>query len=309
MVGAAEMEATHWVEQRGSRPVKPLPTKSVAGLTAALEQRPEFAELKSAADSARSERAEQLRRYLEESRQWAADESARSTERLARLMDHRRDLLGERPEEPDGIAPWVPEFTPVSFVKTTPGGSLHDFDIGGNDPWAKWSATVENEGVPDPNRAPGPEKVSFFHLWQNSQRRPVLIDVSVGLTASGHLSAEADGGGFAGWLFGQSAIVDVTAELTIWPIWDPEARDTEDSKPLGSASAKGGFFGDSSGQAINQAVTVEASGIRMPSQRWVLIEASIAAELTCADGKAVADFATADAFRVGCPWCLVTVRA
>lgn len=301
MVEAAERPTKP--ASKGHRLKKPSPAAHISGLTDSISRLPGFAEISSAASAAQLEHTEELRRFREESKRLAAAESAHAQDLLAGEARAWDALVDDRAPEPDGIAPWEPERTPVLFVRTSPGGSLHDFGIVDGDNWAKWEARASGDAI----ATKATVKVSFFHLWQNPRRRRTMADITVGLTANGSLSAEAEGMGFPASLFwpDSRSEVTMTARLTVWPLWVPDTSQPYQSVSLASVSASGGTFSDSSGTGVAQGTQLQAVAIAVPRGDSLLIEASIVAEFYCYSGDAEADFASDASFRVRCPYCIV----
>lgn len=260
-------------------------------------------ELRRRSEAIRSEHASDITRSIAESKRVAAERAAADGQRLESLANAARVVLDDRAPEPDGVAPWVPDRQPVLFIRSTPGATLRDSHIEQDANWAKWEASASGDAI----ATTGSEKLSFFHLWQNPRRRTLLVDITVGLTLRGHASANADGMGFpAGLLWADSQVdVDVSAQLSVWPLWLAHAPQPVHAVPVASSSARGGVFGDAETASISDNVYVQAVRYAVPRGAYILIEASVVADFRCYSGTAEADFASADSFRVDCPYCVV----
>jgi hypothetical protein len=291
--------------KQASDPGRLAPDDRARPVLEALEGLDGFDALQSAAETQVRLDSDRLRAQAEASRERSAQVAGRSQVAIGNWADRHRELFEELPPEPDGISPVIATPTSVKFIRTSPGGALHSFDE--QNAWAKWETRLPGPGFATSNTFLGPEhaKVSFFHLWRNTVNRRVLVDVQVAMTAVGHLAGDADGGGFGGLFAPASGGVSLRAELSLWPLWNPGAVLTYDTKEMGGTTAVGGFFGDSSSRSIVEGETLSATRFFVGARAWVLIEVSLVAEFDCFNGSAVADFASADAYRVGCPYCFV----
>lgn len=301
MVAAAERRALLGPKDPGV--VKPPRSHHLANIANSFSSLPQFLDVASKTESARTERGEALGRYLDESRTVASSRAAAATDLLAAESKAWDVLIDDRAPEPDGIAPWDPERTPVLFVRTATGGSLHDFGIEDGNNWAKWSARATGDAIASRFTT----KVSFFHIWAGPRRRASRADITVGLSASGHLSTNADGMGFPAGLFwdDSSCEVKVSARLTIWPLWVPDAQQPFQSVSIGRSYSSGDILGDADAAAVVNGTQLQAVQVAVPRASSLLIEASIVAELDAYMGTAEADFASEPSFNVRCPYCIV----
>jgi hypothetical protein len=260
-------------------------------------------DLQSELERRRQEREAGLRRFRDASKRRASLHSDTVAQRLAGRLIAWRDVFDAAAPEPDGVAPWVPETTPVLFIRSSAGGTLRDSQVDGSS-WAKWECTVSADAI----ERTATERVSFYHLWQNPGRRTVLVDVNVGMTVRGHAGCEAHGMGVpAGWFWPDTrSDVDVSARLTVWPLWIPEAAEPVHTVPLASISARAGSFGDAEATAISANVVLRTARYAVPREAYILIEASVVGDFTTTSGDGEVDLATGS-FRVDCPYCVVIV--
>jgi len=114
------------------------------GMIEALQRLDGFAELQSAAEAELRRDAEQRRVQADADKAQSAESAGTGAARLAQWAGRHRDFLEERPPEPDGVEPWIPTSTPVTFIRTSPGGALHDFDE--VNAWAKWETRLPGPG-------------------------------------------------------------------------------------------------------------------------------------------------------------------
>ena len=244
-----------------------------------------------------SEHDSALRRLGEETKAQAIGGSTEVGRRLDELARAEQDALHALPD--DWRNPWVPSWPPVYFIRTTPGAHLLDSHIEDANNWAKWQCST-------PELTSEGEKVSFFHLWQNTGDALVLADVSVRMNLAGYFEVSAEGVGLpGGWFWENRSDADVSAQLTVWPLWlahDP-AQQPQHSIPLADLSVTAGVFSHSTDTSLESSVLVRTSRYPIPAQAFVLIEASIVLEHV---GAAELDLASGD-FRVAAPYCFVTV--
>lgn len=235
----------------------------------------------------------ELRRLADDSKQVALEGSAAASRRLDAVAIAERDGLEVLPD--DDLR--KPAVAPVSFVRTSPGGTLHDSHIEEGQSWAKWRCAT-------PNLSSGSEKLSFFHLWRNPRKSGVLADISVRLNPVGHFKCSAEGWGLpGGWWTETRSEAEVSAGLAVWPLWlqHDESQSLQQTIRLARLVATAGVFSDSEQTPINQSVLVSTVRFYVPAKSYVLIEASIVLDHA---GSADADFSSGD-FRVQCPSCFV----
>ena len=235
----------------------------------------------------------ELRRLADDSKQVALKDSTAASRRLDAGAIAERDGLAVLPDD-DMRKPAV---ATVSFVRTSPGGSLHDSHIEEGQSWAKWRCTT-------PNLSSGSEKLSFFHLWKNPRKSWVLADISVRLNPVGHFECDAEGWGLpGGWWTETRSEAEVSAGLAVWPLWLPQdaPQPLLQNIPLARLIATAGVFSASEQTSVKQSVLVSMVRFYIPAKSYVLIEASIALDHA---GSADADFASGD-FRVQCPSCFI----
>ena len=241
----------------------------------------------------------ELRRLADDAKRRAVDRSHETSERLDALASSDRAALAGLTE--DWRNPWVPSWPPVYFIRSTPGATITDSHLEEAKTWAKWQCST-------PSLSSGTEKLSFFHLWQNSKDDLVLADISVRLNLTGQFECSAEGLGVpAGWFWENRSEADVSARLTIWPMWtahDPSLQ-PHHTLAISDLVVTAGVFGHSSDTSINQSPLLRTRRFAVPAGNFILIEASVALDHV---GISEVDFASGD-FRVGCPTCFVTVPA
>jgi hypothetical protein len=240
----------------------------------------------------------ELRRLAKDAKQVAIEGSAEAARRLEALATSERAALHALSD--DWRNPWVPSWPPVYFIRSTPGGLLGDTHIEEAKSWAEWRCATQLHR--------GTEKLSFFHLWQNPEDHTVLAVISVRLNLTGHFECSAEGWGLpAGWWSETRSKADLSARLTIWPLWLPHdpSQQPQYSLPVASLDVTAGVFSDSEQTSINESLLVRTTRFAVPAEAYILIEASVAVEVS---GSADVDFASGN-FRVGCPYCFVTVPA
>jgi hypothetical protein len=303
--GIGELEAMIAQAEKSA----PRPTSMDAGQHQALRESVERAsaiivEALQIADEDRSkldhlfdEHEADVRRLAEDSKRMAIGGSADGSQRLEALVETEREALHALPD--DWRNPWVPSWPPVYFIRTTPGALLGETHIEDAKSWAKWRCAT-------PALSSGTEKLSFFHLWQNTEDFLVVADISVRLNLTGHMDCSAEGWGIpAGWFNESRSEADLSAHLTVWPVWlahDP-LQQPQYSLPVASLDVTAGVFSQSTQTAINESLLVRTYRFAVPAQAFILIEASVKLDhLSSAD----VDFTSGD-FRVGCPYCFVTV--
>lgn len=273
-----------------------------ARLEAALNSAAGFDELREATERLRRERATEMENAAARSREIARETVAGAAEALGSLSEARRVLIDDRAPEATEAAPWTPSEPPIFFIRSTPGGSVHDYNTASGVSWAKWSAAHEGAGLAHP------ERLSFNYVWQNTAQRRVLVDVTVGLTLKGHISAEASGAGFPGGLFfpDTRGEVNVRTEVRIWPLWLPQTFIPGSSVQVEQISANADVLDDSADTAVATNTEAQAIRVAVPRQAYIMIEAAVVADFDCTlSSSAAVDFASADAYRVDYPYCFV----
>ena len=240
----------------------------------------------------------ELRRLVDDAKQVAIEGSAEASKRLEALATSEHSALHALSD--DWRNPWVPSWPPVYFIRSTPRGLLGDMHIEEAKSWAEWRCATSLHN--------GTEKLSFFHLWQNQEDHLVLADISVRLNLTGHFECSAQGWGLpGGWWSETRSEADLSTRLTVWPLWlahDP-SQQPQYSLPVASLDVTAGVFSQSKQTSINESLLVRTTRFAVSAEAYILIEASVAVEIS---GDADVDFASGD-FRVGCPYCFVTVPA
>lgn len=261
-----------------------------------------FDELRESTERLRREHATEIRDAAARSRESAREMVAGAAQALTSLSDARRAILDECAPEATEIAPWTPSEPPIYFIRSTPGGSLHDSNTASGVSWAKWSAANDGTGLKTA------ERLSFNYVWQNSAQRRVLVDVTIGLTLKGHISAEAGGAGFPGGLFFPDTRGEVTVrtEARVWPLWLPQTFIQGSSVEVDEISANADVLDDSAGTAIATNTEAQAIRIAVPRQAYIMIEAAVVADFDCTlSSSAAVDFASENPYRVDYPYCFV----
>src|SRR5262249_9939578 len=150
-------------------------------------------------------------RFADDAKRLAVKGSAEASRRLDALVTSARAALLALPD--DWRNPWVPSWPPVYFIRSTPGGRLRDTHLEEAHTWARWDCNSASLGG-------GSEKLSFVHLWQNSEDDLVLADISVRLNLPGHFECKAEGFGVPlGWFMESMSQAHLSARLTVWPLW------------------------------------------------------------------------------------------
>lgn len=254
---------------------------------------------RAALDRLGCEHEAELRRLAADTKRIAIKGSAERSRRLDALVMSERSALRAIPD--DWRNPWVPSWPPVYFIRSTPGGRLGETHIEDAKSWAKWQCTT-------PALSSGTEKLSFFHLWQNSYDYLVLADISVRLNLTGHMECRAEGWGVpAGWFNESRSEADLSARLTVRPLWLPHDPSQQPQYSLRAASldVTAGVLSQSRQTSISESFLVRTVRFAVPAEAFILIEGSVELDYL---GIADVDFTSGD-FRVACPYCFVTVPA
>jgi hypothetical protein len=244
----------------------------------------------------RREHDAESRRLADDAKRIAIEGSAEASRRLDTLVASERSALNALPD--DWRDPWLPWWPPVYFIRSTPGGLLGATLIEDAKSWAKWRCTT-------PDISGGTEKLSFFHLWQNSEDSLILADISVRLNLTGHFECSAKGWGLpGGWWEESHSDADLSSRLTVWPLWlaDDPLQQPQFNVPVAHLDVTAGVFDWSTETSINESVLLRTTRYAVPAEAYILIEASVALDHR---GGSDIDFASGD-FRVGCPYCFVT---
>lgn len=255
-------------------------------------------------DQLQREHTAELRRIAEDAKSNAIGRSEGASRRIEAAVTVQRDALALLPFDP--LDPTTHLLLSALFVRSSPTGeNLGDSHLEPGLNWAKWRCQVSGDAI----RSRGAEKVSFYILWQNPREVAVLADILVRLTINGHCECNADGTGVASWFFPDSqSEVDISAQLTIWPLWLSHApRLPVAITPIADVSAGGGFFGDSNEESISAAPAVMTTQFAIPANAYILIEASVVAEYDALNGSVDVDFASGDLFNVGFAYGAVTL--
>jgi hypothetical protein len=246
----------------------------------------------------------ELHRFADEAKRHTIESAAEAARRIDALVAAERAAFDALPDDPFG--PDSDLLLEVDFIRSwaTPA-NLRDSHQAPGVNWAKYAVKSGDQTLGQFH-----EKVSFYNVWQNPRDVAVPVDVLVRLTANGHLDCSADGMGVGAW-FGWGGVcksnVDVSARLTLWGLWaDPAPLFPVDTVPVGSCSASGGFFGDSSSASISAAPAVAARGFVVPARASILIEASLAVDYGVEFGAVDVDFASQNLFQVG--WAYAVVK-
>lgn len=258
----------------------------------------------SALERLQCEHNAELRRIAEDAKREAVERSGEASRRLEAQVSSQRAALDALPDDPFG--PGSHLLLSALFVRSSPtAGNLKDSHLEPGLNWAKWRSQVSGDAI----RRQTSEKISFYILWQNPKDVSILADFLVRLTINGHCECSASWGGVASWFFPDSrSEVEISARLTMWPLWLPDApRLPVYIAPIANVYAEGGFLGDSQGGSISAAPAVVTTQFAIPANGYVLIEASVVAEHDYLDGSADADFASGDLFGVGFAYGVVTV--
>ena len=255
-------------------------------------------------DRLQREHNAELRRIAEDAKRDAIERSEEASRRLAAAVKAQRDALDALPIDP--LDPGTHLLLSALFVRSWPtSGNLQDSHLEPGLNWAKWRSEVSGDAI----RRRDSEKVSFYIPWQNPKNVAVLADILVRLTINGHCECSASWGGVGSWFFPDSrSEVDISAQLTIWPLWLPHApRLPVDVVSVANVFAEGGFLGDSEEAPISTAPAVMTTQFAVPKKASILIEASVVADHDYLDGSVDVDFASGDLFSVGFAYGAVTL--
>ena len=265
-------------------------------LIKAIEGVPGLSALREAAERVQTERADALQQYRNDSKAAAAEHAA--------AMLGRRGLIDDLAPEPDGIGTEVEPSLPVYFIRTSAGGRLGEQQIADGDTWAKWDCTVESGSI----RTTTTESLSFFFLWHNARKRNVRVNITSGFSMRGHADTHAEGNGFPASLFFPDARVDVdvSARLTVWPLWLPNTPQPFQTMDITSCGVSAGTFSHSQAAAIAANPAMQTVSYFVPREAYLLIETGMVAEFSVLQGTGELDFASADAFRFDFPYCFVS---
>ena len=254
-------------------------------------------------DRVRLEHEADLRRVATEARRRSLEGAAEAWQRRDALARRERAVWQILPDDP--WKPWSQILLSVLFVRAWPtAGNLHESHLEPGLNFAKYRVTNKKNPT-------GPEKVSFYIVWQNPRDEWVEADILVRLAAYGHGECHADGGGVGSW-FGLAphSEAHVSAQLTLWRMWtSPSTTVTVDNVAIDSFSASAGFFGETDAHAINQAPAVSTSGFAVAPAGVVIIEASVVVDYFGLGGVDI-DFASGaqpSGFSVGVPYAVVTL--
>jgi hypothetical protein len=241
-------------------------------------------------DKLAKERAKTRRQLAEDGRRKAIEGSAAAARRLADL--HALII----PADPIDIV--VDE---VSSIRSFIGqGELHDWNIAPGDNRAKYTLR-SNDDAWD-----GTGRLSFFTLWQNPKGRAVIINAGASLTVNAHISADASWNGVAAWFVDDSeARATVRARTTVWRM-DSSVSSIVADQNLGSTAAHGGFFGDDDDIGIEFDGFLAATGVQVPADAFVLIEAELFTEWYARDGSIHLDANSGD-YQVSLPQLTLTL--
>ena len=229
-----------WIVAPGRQPDQPgrkrrnRPSKVTRHSSRRLKAFPGLSALREAAERVQTERADALQQYRE------------------RLQGGRRARRGHawaprahrRPgPEPDGIGTEVEPSLPVYFIRTSAGGRLGEQQIADGDTWAKWDCTVESGSI----RTTTTESLSFFFLWHNAQEEERPRQYHQRIQHAGSADTHAEGNGFPASLFFPDARVDVdvSARLTVWPLWLPNTPQPFQTMDIATCGVSAGTFSHS----------------------------------------------------------------
>jgi hypothetical protein len=252
----------------------------------------------------------ELRRLAGEAKRRTIKGGAAAWRHIKGLVAGQRAALDALPVDPFG--PNSELLLKVDFIRSWPTPqNLRDSHQAPGVNWAKYAFKSGSQ-----NLGHFHEKVSFYNVWQNPRDVAVLVDVLVRLTAYGHVSCSAEGGGVSSW-FGWAgeyrSSVDVSARLSLWGLWtEPAPIYVVDDIPLGGCSATAGFFSDSDSTSIGSdgngvAPALAATAFAVPPGASILIEASLAVDYKITHGAVDVDFASNNLFNVGWAYATVTL--
>jgi hypothetical protein len=240
-------------------------------------------------DKLAAERSKSRKKLAEETRRRAIDASAAAARRLADLVPV---ILPAEPVET--------VIDQVTFIRSFAGqGRVLSSNIGPSDNWAKYRL----ESSSDSPELPG--RLSFFTLWQNQQDTPTIVMARPNLVVNAYLSCDAEWNGVASWFgFTSQANATVRARTTVWNM-DSSISAIVHDQVVGTAVARGNFFGDDSSDSIEFNEILSASGVTILPQAYSLIEVELVTEWQALSASVVLD-AEGGSHRVDVPQLVLT---
>jgi len=242
-------------------------------------------------DKLAAERAKERRGRLDGERRRAVDGSAAIADRLKDLVPIVLPL--------DPVETVIDQ---VTFIRGFAGqGRLVDWNVGPGDNWATYRLDSDD----DSNDPSLPGRLSFFLLWRNPQSTPTVLMAKPNLKVNAHLSCDADGNGVGSW-FGvtSQARATVRARTTVWNM-DSTISSIVHDEVLGTAVARGNFWGDDSSRSIAFNEILSASGVAIAPDAYSLIEVEVLTEWQALHGSAVFD-AESGTHRIDVPQIILT---
>lgn len=245
-------------------------------------------------DALAAERSKARRELAEQAHRRAVAASDAVARRLAELTP-----VPTRPADPMDVL-----IDRVTFIRSfADAGVVVDSNIGSHDNWARYRLRGSSGGLAES----GTGRLSFFTLWQNPQKKSVVVAAGARLVVNAHLSVEASWNGFAAWFIsGSEARATVRARMTVWALWDPALRWIVDDRTLASTGASGGFFGGDNSASVAFNEMMSGSVFTVPGQAYILIEVELLTEWLAADGSVRLD-AESGAFRASVPHLALTL--
>ena len=179
-------------------------------------------------------------------------------------------------------------------------GSVFASNIAPLDNWARYKM------VSDSDYWDGTGRLSFFALWQNPQDEIAVILAKPQLIVNARLKCDADWSGVASW-FGMSSIAKATvvARTTVWGM-TAGISSVVNEKELAKIDIDGGFFGDDGAANIEINQMLEATGVVVPPNAYVMVEVEIFTVWTANGGGSVVLDAESGSHRIDVPQILIS---
>ena len=240
-------------------------------------------------DKLAAERSKAHKKLADEGRRRAVDASAAAADRLRGLVPIILPI--------DPVDTVIDE---VTFIRGFAGqGRVIDSNIGPSDNWARYRLESSTDSPDLPGR------LSFFILWQNRQNTSTILMARPNLVVNAHLSCDADWNGVGSWFgFTSQAQATVRARTTVWNM-DSSINSIVHDQVLGTAVARGNFWGDDSSESIAFNEILEASGVAIAPQAYSLIEVELVTEWQALSASVVLD-AEGGSHRVDVPQIVLT---
>lgn len=234
--------------------------------------------------------------WSKERKELAEQSRRRAVEASAQAAQHLKDLAPAiLPAEP--VETLINEMT---FIRSFAGqGAVLESNIAPFDNWARYRLESSSASRELPGR------LSFFKLWQNPLDTAATVIARANVVVNARLSCEAEGNGTSSW-FGvkSTATATVLVRTTVWSM-DSSVSTTVHDEIVGSAAARGHFFGDDDSDSIAFSALLPASGVVVAANAFSLIEVELLTQWEELLGSVVLD-AEGGSHRMDVPQILLT---